>query len=96
MQLSTHLAPDLSPGCYSPGSVVLYHFALSPGNCTEKLAAQYNKLPGTGFKQVMAFQGTCAAWEEVSRAPDLKLYVLQAPCQKLKLHFFFIKHGTFC
>ena len=62
-------------------SVVLYDFALSPqGNRSEKSAAQYNKSPDAGLQQVTAFQSVHAPWEEISQAPDLELYVLQAKC----------------
>lgn len=58
-------------------SVVSYDFALSSQrNRNEKLAAQYNKLPDAGLQQVTASQSPCAAWEEISRAPDLELHVL--------------------
>lgn len=57
--------------------VVSYDFALSPQRShNEKLAVQYNKLPDAGLQQVTASQSPCAAWEEISRAPDLELHVL--------------------
>lgn len=62
-------------------SVVSYDFALSPQrNRSEKLAAQYNKLPDAGLWQVTAVQSVHEPWKEISRAPDLELYVLQAQC----------------
>ena len=62
-------------------SVVLYDFALSlRRNHSEKSAAQYNKSPDTGLQEVTAFQSAHAPWEEISRAPDLELNVLQAQC----------------